>query len=159
MRSTDRFWARRLPPEPTRSPLIVAEAERKLAGLRNETLAALAGKAVEPVFIGLQRVVEAHHIPAHYPLDLIEGMAMDVRGRSYATIDDTLCYAYYVAGVVGVMMATILGVRDRATLERASDLGIAFQLTNIARDVIERCGAGPGLSAAGLASAERRAGA
>ena len=119
-----------------RSPSVLAETERKLAALRAKTLAALAGEAVEPVFVGLQRVVEAHQIPARYPLDLIEGMAMDVRGRSYATIDDTLSYAYYVAGVVGVMMATILGVRDRATLERASDLGIAFQLTNIARDVI-----------------------
>jgi phytoene synthase len=113
-----------------------ADAERKLAELRAKTKAALAGRADEPVFIGLKRVAAQHHLPPRYPLDLVEGMAMDVAGRTYDTLDDTLSYAYYVAGVVGVMMATIMGVRDRATLERASDLGIAFQLTNIARDVV-----------------------
>jgi phytoene synthase len=118
------------------SPAARDQASRKLVDLRTKTLAALKGDAAEPVFIGLQRVVDAHQIPPRYPLDLVEGMAMDVRGRAYTTIDDTLSYAYYVAGVVGVMMATIMGVRDRATLERASDLGIAFQLTNIARDVV-----------------------
>jgi phytoene synthase len=121
---------------PHGSPLARASAEQKLAGLRVNTEAALAGHSDEPVFIGLQRVVAAHAMPARYPLDLVEGMAMDVAGRTYASLDDTLSYAYYVAGVVGIMMASIMGVRDRATLERACDLGIAFQLTNIARDVI-----------------------
>ncbi len=69
-------------------------------------------------------------------MELLDGMAMDVTGRTYRTPDDTLSYSYHVAGVVGVMMAMIMGVRDRPTLERASDLGIAFQLTNIARDVL-----------------------
>jgi phytoene synthase len=110
--------------------------EERLAVLREKTLAALAGEAREPVFIGLQRVVKAHGICERYPLDLIEGMAMDVRGRTYPCLDDTLSYAYHVAGVVGLMMASVMGVRDRATLERACDLGIAFQLTNIARDVV-----------------------
>ncbi|SFK65862.1 phytoene/squalene synthase family protein [Methylocapsa palsarum] len=113
-----------------------APQEERLAVLREKTMAALAGEARDPVFIGLQRVVKAHGICERYPLDLIEGMAMDVRGRTYACLDDTLNYAYHVAGVVGLMMAGIMGVRDRATLERACDLGIAFQLTNIARDVV-----------------------
>jgi 15-cis-phytoene synthase len=110
--------------------------EERLAALREKTMAALAGYAQEPVFIGLQRVVTSHSICEQYPIDLIEGMAMDVRGRAYLSLDDTLSYAYHVAGVVGLMMARIMGVRERATLERACDLGIALQLTNIARDVV-----------------------
>ena len=71
-----------------------------------------------------------------YPLDLLDGFAMDARGHRYASVDDTILYSYHVAGVVGVMMAIIMGARDTATLNRACDLGIAFQLTNISRDVI-----------------------
>ena len=67
----------------------------------------------------------------------MQGFRMDVEGRVYRTLEDTLLYAYHVAGVVGVMMAQVMGVRDIATLRRASDLGLALQLTNIARDVIE----------------------
>ena len=62
---------------------------------------------------------------------------MDAEERVYKSVDDILDYSYHVAGVVGVMMANIMGVRDEATLDRASDLGLAFQLTNIARDVID----------------------
>ena len=62
---------------------------------------------------------------------------MDVDDRAYETLEDTLDYCYHVAGVVGVMMAMIMGVRKSATLNRASDLGLAFQLTNIARDVMD----------------------
>ena len=62
---------------------------------------------------------------------------MDAEARVYNSVDDILDYSYHVAGVVGVMMANIMGVRDAATLDRASDLGLAFQLTNIARDVID----------------------
>jgi len=66
----------------------------------------------------------------------VRGFEMDVAGRTYRTTADTLDYCYHVAGVVGVMMAMVMGVRDRDTLNRASDLGLAFQLTNIARDVV-----------------------
>jgi len=109
----------------------------RLAELREKTLAALAGRAEEPVFQALGHVAAKHHIPARHPLELLDGFAMDVEGRYYRTIEDTLEYCYHVAGVVGVMMAMIMDARDRTTLLRACDLGLGFQLTNIARDVIE----------------------
>jgi phytoene synthase len=107
-----------------------------IARLRSGTIAALQGVAPEPEFAALERVVRQHSLPDRYPLELLDGMAMDASGATYETIDDTLRYCYHVAGVVGVMTAIILGVRDRPTLERACDLGIAFQMTNIARDVV-----------------------
>ena len=113
----------------------VPQAER-LAQLTEKTRAAIAGCADEPVFQALARVVAKHNIPARHPMELIEGFRMDVDGRHYRTADETLSYCYHVAGVVGVMMAMIMGVRDTPTLNRAADLGIAFQLTNIARDVV-----------------------
>ncbi|MEN0088710.1 MAG: phytoene/squalene synthase family protein, partial [Pseudomonadota bacterium] len=83
-----------------------------------------------------------HNIPHAHPLALVRGFEMDVDERAYVTIADTEEYCYHVAGVVGVMMAQVMGVRSEATLDRASDLGIAFQLTNIARDVIDDAHAG-----------------
>jgi 15-cis-phytoene synthase len=112
-----------------------AATEERLAVLRDKTIAAVRGRAEEPMFLALQTVVARHAIPERHPLELIEGMAMDVRAEPYGTIGDTLRYSYHVAGVVGVMMAMVMGVREAATLDRACDLGIAFQLTNIARDV------------------------
>ncbi len=115
-----------------------ALAGAKLDELRARTASALAGQPQsKPVFEAFQRVAIRHDIPAQEPLDLLRGFEMDVVGRRYDTLEDTLEYAYHVAGVVGVMMARIMGVRDAPTLRRAQDLGLAFQLTNIARDVIE----------------------
>lgn len=114
-------------------------AER-LAALDTDTRAALAGTPPPAMpFQALARVVAATGMPHRYPLDLIEGFRIDVEQRPFRTFDDTLTYCYHVAGCVGVMMAIVMGVSpdDRATLDRASDLGIAFQLNNIARDVIE----------------------
>jgi phytoene synthase len=91
----------------------------------------------EPVFEALRYVLKRNEIPERYPLELLQGFAMDARGADYRSLDDTLLYCYYVAGVVGVMMAYVMGVRDPAALQRAIDLGIAFQLTNISRDVRE----------------------
>lgn len=111
--------------------------DERLAQLREQTLAAIDGKADHPVFIALSRVVAKHQMNARHPLDLLEGFAMDARQHSYRTLEDTILYSYHVAGVVGVMMAIIMGVKDKSVLNRASDLGIGFQLTNISRDVIE----------------------
>jgi phytoene synthase len=131
-----------------------------LARLRVQTEAALDGRPDGLVFEALRRVVDKHAIPHVHPYELLEGFAMDVEGRRYTTIEDTLDYCYHVAGVVGVMMAMIMGVRDRAILDRASDLGIAFQLTNISRDVIPDAANGriylpaDWLAEAGIAEAE-----
>ena len=76
-------------------------------------------------------------IPAALPEALLEGLAWDSEGRSYETIDELFDYAARVAGAVGVMMALIMDVRSPQALARACDLGVAMQLTNIARDVGE----------------------
>ena len=110
----------------------------RLEMLREKTARALSGEPMEDlVFAGLARVVKTHEINHRHPFDLLKGFEMDAEDRVYKSVDDILDYAYHVAGVVGVMMANIMGVRDDATLDRASDLGLAFQLTNIARDVID----------------------
>ena len=75
--------------------------------------------------------------PAALPEALLEGLAWDAEGRSYETLDDLFDYAARVAGTVGVMMTLIMGVRSPEALARACDLGVAMQLTNIARDVGE----------------------
>ena len=76
-------------------------------------------------------------IPAALPEALLEGLAWDAEGRSYETIDELFDYAARVAGAVGVMMTLIMDVRSPQALARACDLGVAMQLTNIARDVGE----------------------
>lgn len=105
--------------------------------LRRQTLAATRGTPDGPIFEALARVVDKHDIPERHPLELIDGFAMDASGRRYQSLEETILYSYHVAGVVGLMMARVMGVRDAPTLRRASDLGIAFQLTNIARDVMD----------------------
>jgi 15-cis-phytoene synthase len=70
-------------------------------------------------------------------LELIEGMAMDARGTRYQTFNDLALYCYRVAGTVGLMMSHVMGLRDEQALKHAADLGIAMQLTNIARDITE----------------------
>ena len=92
---------------------------------------------VPPAFAGLREVVRRHAIPHRHPLAHLEGFRMDAAGRRYGTLADTLDYCYGVAGVVGVMMAHVMGARDPAVLDRACDLGLAFQLTNIARDLVD----------------------
>ena len=120
------------------SALSPEEGRKRVGLLRDQTLRALSGETSDdPIFAGLQRVVADCGIPHRYPMDHLDGFVMDVEGREYRTLADTVEYCYHVAGVVGVMMAYIMGVRDEPTLDRATDLGLAFQLTNICRDVVE----------------------
>lgn len=85
----------------------------------------------------LAAVVARHGIPRALLDLLMEGLAWDVEGRSYETLDDVQDYAARVAGTVGAMMSLLMGVRDAPALARACDLGVAMQLSNIARDVGE----------------------
>lgn len=119
-------------------PLDPAERRRRVDALYEQTRAALAGEPVgHPVFRAFQAVGQTHGLPAAYAFDHLEGFRSDAEGVRMRTFDDLLLYCYQVAGAVGVMMAWIMGVRDEPTLDRACDLGLGFQLTNIARDVIE----------------------
>jgi phytoene synthase len=120
------------------APASVTTPELRLQELRQQTARAFEGAPMsEPAFAAFQEVAMAQEIPARLAFDHLEGYAMDVREESYLTFDDTLRYCYHVAGVVGLMMAQVMGVRDQAVLDRACDLGLAFQLTNIARDIVE----------------------
>lgn len=85
----------------------------------------------------LAAVVARHGIPRALLDLLMEGLAWDVDGRGYETLDDLQDYAARVAGTVGAMMSLLMGVRDAPALARACDLGVAMQLSNIARDVGE----------------------
>ena len=110
----------------------------RLAGLERATRLACAGKPPpDSVMCGLAEVVARHRIPLELPLAHLAGFGMDVAHARYRDLDDTLLYCWRVAGVVGVMMAMVMGTRKAATLDRACDLGMAFQMTNIARDVVE----------------------
>lgn len=119
-------------------PQSAAATHAILTELREQTQAAIDDQpSDEPVFEGLRYVLKRNEIPGRYALELLEGFAMDAAEAHYETLDDTLKYCYYVAGVVGIMMAYVMGTREAAALQRATDLGIAFQLTNISRDVRE----------------------
>lgn len=83
------------------------------------------------------RAVQEHAIPKPVVEALLDGFAMDLDDRRYQTLDELKTYATCVAASVGLMMAAVMGVSDRFALARAADLGLAMQLTNIARDVGE----------------------
>jgi phytoene synthase len=95
-----------------------------------------------PVDRAFAAMVARRDIPIALPLALIEGFEWDAVRRRCETLSDTCAYGVRVAGSVGVMMTLLMGVRGAQALARASDLGVAMQLTNIARDVGEDARAG-----------------
>jgi 15-cis-phytoene synthase len=90
-----------------------------------------------PIDRAFAATVERHAIPRALPEALFEGFEWDLAGRRYPDLAALQDYAARVAGTVGAMMALVMGVRSPALVARASDLGIAMQLSNIARDVGE----------------------
>ncbi len=90
-----------------------------------------------PVDRAFARTVRRFAIPRALPAALVEGIAWDTQGRRYETLEDLHAYAARVAGTVGAMMALLMGLREPGALARACDLGVAMQLSNIARDIGE----------------------
>jgi phytoene synthase len=86
--------------------------------------------------------VQRFAIPKRFPLALLEGFEWDAQERRYENLAELRAYGVRVAGTVGAMMAMVMNVRERALIARAVDLGVAMQLTNIARDVGEDARAG-----------------
>jgi 15-cis-phytoene synthase len=112
-------------------------ARPALRRLGRELDALFAGRVESPLDVALYELVERRRIPRAYFQALLDGFAMDAEGARYATLSELDLYAYRVAGVVGLMMCHVLGVRDDRCLKAAAHLGMGMQLTNIARDVAE----------------------
>jgi 15-cis-phytoene synthase len=119
------------------------DAKAGLAALRYRLDRIYAGAPrPDPVDRAFAQVVAEYRLPRAAPELLLEGFEWDVRERRYPDPSTTVAYGVRVASTVGVMMTVLMGPRDRNTLARACELGIAMQLTNIARDVGEDAGRG-----------------
>lgn len=119
---------------------VVSDAAERVARISELTTMALDGEATgEAAFDALGAVSAETGMPRDLPYDVIEGFALDAADWRPRTEADLLRYCYHVAGAVGRMMAIVMGVpaEHAETLDRATDLGIAFQLANIARDLSE----------------------
>jgi phytoene synthase len=112
-------------------------ARVKLAWWRQEIGAAFAGAPQHPVAQALKPVVASFRLPEAHFQAVIDGMVMDLERNRYLDFADLEGYCHRVAGVVGLLSAEIFGCANPATHQYARDLGIAFQLTNIIRDVGE----------------------
>ncbi len=109
-----------------------------LAALHEELdLLAAGGATGDGALDAFGAVARAAGMPFHYPRELLAGMRMDSERATYAEVRSLLHYCYRVAGTVGLMMAHVMGLRDDAALHAAARLGMAMQLTNICRDVVE----------------------
>lgn len=110
----------------------------RVESLRRRLERVYAGRADDdPIDRAFAAVVERYAIARELPEALLAGMEMDARGTRYASDEELLLYCFRVAATVGLMMTQVMGVSDDAGWLRAADLGVAMQLTNIARDVGE----------------------
>ena len=91
----------------------------------------------DPIMMAWQDTLKSYAIPIDLPLDLMDGVAMDIEFKPFETFEELYVYCYKVAAVVGLMTSEIFGYSDKQALEHAIELGIAMQLTNILRDIGE----------------------
>jgi len=112
-------------------------ARMKLAWWRNEIAGVYGGTPQHPVACALADVASGFHLQQEHLQAVIDGMEMDLDCSRYPDFSALRVYCHRVAGVVGLLSAEIFGYQDARTLSYAADLGLAFQLTNIIRDVGE----------------------
>ncbi len=112
-------------------------AATKLAWWRAEGARLYAGRPEHPVTQALLPVLGEYNVAQEHLTEIIDGMEMDLQQTRYLDFTALSLYCYRVASVVGLLAAEIFGYQDRQTLKYAHDLGMAFQLTNIIRDVGE----------------------
>jgi phytoene synthase len=114
------------------------ERYRRLVKKTDESLKASdVSQIQDPAFKSLHLAFKRYQIPARYAFDHLKGFEMDLGKNRYESFKELERYCYHVAGVVGLMMAHMMGVSRESALKNAVDLGIGMQLTNIARDVHE----------------------
>jgi phytoene synthase len=112
-------------------------ARTKLAWWRAEIANLYQGKPQHPVSKALAPAIGRYNLSEEHFQEIIDGMEMDLDQNRYVDFKQLQLYCYRVASVVGLLSVEIFGYRNRNTLKYAHDLGLAFQLTNIIRDVGE----------------------
>lgn len=110
-------------------------ASAKLTWWRQELERLYAGEAQHPVTQALQALLPRFPLPKELLLEIVDGMDMDLHQARYPDFKALQLYCYRVASVVGLLAAEVFGYQNRQTRQYAHDLGLAFQLTNIIRDV------------------------
>ncbi|MFQ5692084.1 MAG: presqualene diphosphate synthase HpnD, partial [Nitrospinota bacterium] len=113
-------------------PAASAEA---LAEWRREVDRIYDGRPRHPIAVQMAEAARAFGIPRELPLALIDGCEMDLTRNRYATFEELYDYCYHVASVIGLMCIEVFGYRTERAKRYAEKLGVAFQLTNILRDV------------------------
>ncbi len=108
-----------------------------LAGLRRSLHSVLAGDTTHPMHAALAHTIRQFHVPIRYLEAVIDGVEMDLEPVAYKSFRELHNYCYHVASVVGLSCVHVWGFDGTSTLRYAEDAGIAFQLTNILRDVAE----------------------
>jgi len=112
-------------------------AQVKLAWWKDEIRNLYLNKPIHPVTKALEPVIKQFQLDEEHFHEIIDGMEMDLNFNRYEDFKQLQLYCYRVASVVGILSAQIFGFKNRKTLKFAHDLGMAFQLTNIIRDVGE----------------------
>jgi len=112
-------------------------AQAKLAWWKEEIRNLYQATPIHPVTRALQPFIHTYHLSEEHFQEIIDGMEMDLNFNRYQDFKQLQLYCYRVASVVGILSAQIFGFKNRQTLKFAHDLGMAFQLTNIIRDVGE----------------------
>jgi phytoene synthase len=112
-------------------------AQAKLNWWKSEVYNLYADTPQHPITKALQPFVQQFNLAQEHFLEIIDGMEMDLKFNRYEDFKQLQLYCYRVASVVGLLSASIFGFKNRKTLKYAHDLGMAFQLTNIIRDVGE----------------------
>jgi 15-cis-phytoene synthase len=118
-------------------PMPTADKRRRLVEWRGGLRLALSGRCQHPAHAALAHTVEKYAIPTAYLEAVIDGVEMDLEPVAYRTFAELRNYCYHVASVVGLSCIHIWGFEGREALRCAEDAGIAFQLTNILRDLAE----------------------
>ncbi len=120
-----------------------AQRQAALASWRRALEDALAGQAISHrILPAVADIVRRHQIPVEYLQAVIDGVEMDLQPTGFETFDDLSRYCYHVAGAVGLCCIHIWGFDDPRARDLAVDCGLAFQLTNILRDLAEDVDAG-----------------
>ena len=114
-----------------------AVARQKLGWWREEVARLYHDSPQHPVTQALKPFIGEYELAEEHFLEIIDGMEMDLDRNRYANFSELSLYCYRAASVVGLLAAAIFGFKDRHTLKYAHNLGMAFQLTNILRDVAE----------------------